>query len=231
MKSFKEFLMENEEGQDNDVQNLKILNDLKDFFNNFNAAEKDKDINQEIITKYLICKSIIKTNKGEDIFGLKLEDSNKYLQELKKECRKLLTINSEASANSDLAKKIKSINEYILEKYKKQKLGSLLLNKGDIKIDQDMSFANFISEAEEKINLLQKMTLFHLMFLIHIMIPKKMVAMVAIHLLQMMTMAIIVAIAATVAITKIMAPLDKAHILDVLLLLKWKILCLEMKIK
>ena len=153
MKSFKEFLMENEEGQDNDVQNLKILNDLKDFFNNFNAAEKDKDINQEIITKYLICKSIIKKDKdGEDTFGLKIEDSNKYLQGLKEECRKLLTINSEASANSDLAKKIKSINEYILEKYKKQKLGSLLLNKGDIKIVQDMSFADFISKAEEKIN-------------------------------------------------------------------------------
>lgn len=152
MKSFKEFLME-EDGQNNDVQNLKILNDLKDFFNNFNAAEKDKDINQEIITKYLICKSIIKKDKdGEDTFGLKIEDSNKYLQGLKEECRKLLTINSEASANSDLAKKIKSINEYILEKYKKQKLGSLLLNKGDIKIDQDMSFADFISKAEEKIN-------------------------------------------------------------------------------
>ena len=121
MKSFKEFLME-EDGQNNDVQNLKILNDLKDFFNNFNAAEKDKDINQEIITKYLICKSIIKKDKdGEDTFGLKIEDSNKYLQGLKEECRKLLTINSEASANSDLAKKIKSINEYILEKYKKQK--------------------------------------------------------------------------------------------------------------
>ena len=28
-----------------------------------------------------------------------------------------------------------------------------------------------------------------------------------------------------------MAPLDKVHILDVLLLLKWKTLCLEMKIK
>ena len=151
MKSFKEFLMENKEGQDNDVQNLKILNDLKDFFNNFN--EKEKDINQEIITKYLICKSIIKTNKdGEDTFGLKIEDSNKYLQELKEECRKFLTINSEASANSVLAKKIKSINEYILEKYEKQKLGSLLLNKGDIKIDQDMSFASFISKAEEEIN-------------------------------------------------------------------------------
>lgn len=152
MKSFKEFLME-ADGQDNDVQNLKILNDLKDFFNNFNATEKDKDINQEIIAKYLICKSIIKKDRdGEDTFGLKIEDSNKYLQELKEECRKLLTINSEASANSDLAKKIKSINEYILEKYKKQKLGSLLLNKGDIKIDQDMSFADFISKAEEKIN-------------------------------------------------------------------------------
>ena len=152
MKSFKEFLME-ADGQDNDVQNLKILNDLKDFFNNFNEKEKEKDIDQEIIAKYLICKSIIKTNKdGEDTFGLKIEDSNKYLQELKEECRKLLTINNEASANSDLAKKIKSINEYILEKYEKQKLGSLLLNKGDIKIDQNMSFASFISKAEEEIN-------------------------------------------------------------------------------
>ena len=152
MKSFKEFLMEEDE-QNNDVQNLKILNDLKDFFNNFNEEEKDKDIDQEIIVKYLICKSIIKTNKdGEDTFGLKIEDSNKYLQELKEECRKFLTINSEASANSVLAKKIKSINEYILGKYEKQKLGSLLLNKGDIVIDQNMSFASFINQAEEKIN-------------------------------------------------------------------------------
>ena len=152
MKSFKEFLMEADE-QNNDVQNLKILNDLKDFFNNFNEEEKDKDIDQEIIVKYLICKSIIKTNKdGEDTFGLKIEDSNKYLQKLKEECRKFLTINSEASANSVLAKKIKSINEYILGKYEKQKLGSLLLNKTDIKIDQNMSFASFISKAEEEIN-------------------------------------------------------------------------------
>ena len=152
MKSFKEFLMEEDE-QNNDVQNLKILDDLKNFFNNFNEEEKDKGIDQEIITKYLICKSIIKTNKdGEDTFELKIEDSNKYLQELKEECRKFLTINSEASANSVLAKKIKSINEYILGKYEKQKLGSFLLNKGDIKIDQNMSFASFISKAEEEIN-------------------------------------------------------------------------------
>ena len=141
MKSFKEFLMEEDE-QNSNIQNLKILDDLKNFFNNFNEKEKEKDIDQEIIVKYLICKSIIKTNKdGEDTFGLKIENSNKYLQELKEECRKFLTINSEASANSELAKKIKYINDYILKKYEKQKLGSLLLNKGDIKIDQNMSFA------------------------------------------------------------------------------------------
>ena len=45
MKSFKEFLMEEDE-QNNDVQNLKILDDLKNFFNNFNEEEKDKGIDQ-----------------------------------------------------------------------------------------------------------------------------------------------------------------------------------------
>ena len=41
----------------------------------------------------------------------------------------------------------------------------------------------------------------------------------------------IILIIAIIVMEAMMATLDKAHILDVLLLLKWKTLCLEMKIK
>ena len=58
MKSFKEFLME----EDNQIQDFEILNSLKEFLENFDT--KKDDINQEIIVKYLICKSLINLKKN-----------------------------------------------------------------------------------------------------------------------------------------------------------------------
>ena len=112
MKSFKEFLMEEDEQNIND-QDFEILNSLKDFLENFDT-KKDDNIDQEKIIKYLICKSIIKTNnKGEDLFSLKIKDSNESLQKLKEECQKLFNIDNEESANSELANKLSSIDNYI----------------------------------------------------------------------------------------------------------------------
>ena len=149
MKSFKEFLMEADEQNSND-QNLKILNDLKKFLENFDLNKND-DIDQEKIIKYLICKSIIKTNnKGEDLFSLKIKDSNESLQKLKEECQKLFNIDNEESANSELANKLNSIDNYIGKKYNK-KTTDFLPNKTEVSIGKTTSFSGFLNQIEKKI--------------------------------------------------------------------------------
>ena len=149
MKSFKEFLMEEDEQNSND-KNLKILNDLKKFLENFDLNKND-DIDQEKIIKYLICKSIIKTNnKGEDLFSLKIKDSNESLQKLKEECQKLFNIDNEESANSELANKLNSIDNYIGKKYNK-KTTDFLPNKTEVPIGKTTSFSGFLNQIEKKI--------------------------------------------------------------------------------
>lgn len=149
MKSFKEFLMEENEQNSND-QNLKILNDLKNFLENFDLNKND-DIDQEKIIKYLICKSVIKTNnKGEDLFALKIKDSNESLQKLKEECQKLFNIDNEESANSELANKLNSIDNYIGKKYNK-KTTDFLPNKTEVSIGKTTSFSGFLNQIEKKI--------------------------------------------------------------------------------
>ena len=154
MKSFKEFLMEEDEQNSNEQnsndQNLKILNDLKKFLENFDLNKND-DIDQEKIIKYLICKSIIKTNnKGEDLFSLKIKDSNESLQKLKEECQKLFNIDNEESANSELANKLNSIDIYIGKKYNK-KTTDFLPNKTEVSIGKTTSFSGFLNQIEKKI--------------------------------------------------------------------------------
>ena len=154
MKSFKEFLMEEDEQNSNEQnsndQNLKILNDLKKFLENFDLNKND-DIDQEKIIKYLICKSIIKTNnKGEDLFSLKIKDSNESLQKLKEECQKLFNIDNEESANSELANKLNSIDNYIGKKYNK-KTTDFLPNKTEVSIGKTTSFSGFLNQIEKKI--------------------------------------------------------------------------------
>ena len=146
MKSFKEFLME-EDSQD---QGFEILNSLKDFLENFNP-DKNDDIDQEKIIKYLICKSVIKTNnKGEDLFALKIKDSNESLQKLKEECQKLFNIDNEESANSELANKLNSIDNYIGKKYNK-KTTDFLPNKTEVSIGKTTSFSGFLNQIEKKV--------------------------------------------------------------------------------
>ena len=150
MKSFKEFLMENEEEQNSNDQSLKILDDLKNFLKNFNV-DKNDDIDQEKIIKYLTCKSVIKTNnKGEDLFSLKIKDSNESLQKLKEECQKLFNIDNEETANSELANKLNSIDIYIDKKYNKRTT-DFLPNKTEISISKTTSFSGFLNQIEKKI--------------------------------------------------------------------------------
>ena len=125
MKSFKEFLME----EDNQDQDFEILNSLKDFLENFDT--KKDDINQEIIVKYLICKSLINPKKN---FKLATEEYNKSLQSLKSKCENFFNVNNEASGNSDLGDKLDAVYFYIKEKYNKTAYSNLLLNLKDVVI-------------------------------------------------------------------------------------------------
>ena len=135
MKSFKEFLME-EDGQTNNSQYLKDLNDfLKD------GNTKVEDIDQKIIIKYLICKSLVKPKKN---FNLKMEESNNILKNFKDECANLLQVTEDTGG---LGRKLTAIDGYIYNKYKQQ-ISSLLLktNEG---IDANTNFKDFLENAEE----------------------------------------------------------------------------------
>ena len=139
MKSFKEFLME----EDSQEQDFEILNSLKEFLENFDP-EKD-DINQEIIVKYLICKSL----QRKDFNFLKAKEKHiNDLKSLENKCKEFFN-------NEDLGDKFESIDNYILGKYKKR-TGNLLLTKtNEIKLILDSEYATldkFLKKAEEEIN-------------------------------------------------------------------------------
>lgn len=140
MKSFKEFLME----EDNQDQDFEILNSLKDFLENFDT-KKDDNIDQEIIVKYLICKSL----QRKDFSFLKAKEKHTNdLKNLENKCKDFFN-------NEDLGDKFESIDNYILGKYKKR-TGNLLLTKtNEIKSILDSEYATldkFLKKAEEEIN-------------------------------------------------------------------------------
>ena len=140
MKSFKEFLME----EDNQDQDFEILNSLNDFLENFDP-NKDDDIDQEIIAKYLICKSL---QKKDFSFSKAKEKHINDLKNLENKCKEFFN-------NEDLGDKFESIDNYISEKYNKR-TGNLLLTKtNEIKSILDSEYATldkFLKKAEEEIN-------------------------------------------------------------------------------
>lgn len=139
MKSFKEFLME----EDNQEQDFEILNSLRDFLENFDP-EKD-DINQEIIVKYLICKSL---QRKDFIFSKAKEKHINDLKNLENKCKEFFN-------NEDLGDKFESIDNYILGKYKKRTNNLLLTKTNEIKLILDSEYATldkFLKKAEEEIN-------------------------------------------------------------------------------
>lgn len=140
MKSFKEFLME----EDNQNQDFEILNSLNDFLENFDP-NKDDDIDQEIIAKYLICKSL---QKKDFSFSKAKEKHINDLKNLENKCKEFFN-------NEDLGDKFESIDNYISEKYNKR-TGNLLLTKtNEIKPILDSEYATldkFLKKAEEEIN-------------------------------------------------------------------------------
>ena len=109
MKSFKEFLMENEEGQNSNDQDFEILNSyFKKYLDNINENDS-KDIDQETIIKYLVCRNLQAKN-----FTLKDKNSNENLTNLEDECKNFF------STDSEHKKKFKAINTYISKKYGKK---------------------------------------------------------------------------------------------------------------
>ena len=145
MKSFKEFLMEEDnQDQNNNDQNFEILNDLKNFLENFDT-KKDDNIDQEIIVKYLICKSL---QRKDFSFSKAKEKHINDLKNLENKCKEFFN-------NEDLGDKFESIDIYISEKYNKR-TGNLLLTKtNEIKSILDSEYATldkFLKKAEEEIN-------------------------------------------------------------------------------
>lgn len=140
MKSFKEFLIE----EDNQEQDFEILNSLNDFLENFDP-NKDDDIDQEIIAKYLVCKSL---QKKDFSFSKAKEKHINDLKNLENKCKEFFN-------NEDLGDKFESIDNYISEKYNKR-TGNLLLTKtNEIKPILDSEYATldkFLKKAEEEIN-------------------------------------------------------------------------------
>lgn len=140
MKSFKEFLME----EDNQNQDFEILNSLNDFLENFDP-NKDDDIDQEIIAKYLICKSL---QKKDFSFSKAKEKHINDLKNLENKCKEFFN-------NEDLGDKFESIDNYISEKYKKRTSNLLLTKTNEIKSILDSEYATldkFLKKAEEEIN-------------------------------------------------------------------------------
>ena len=143
MKSFKEFLMEADEQNSND-KDFEILNSLKDFLENFDT-KKDDNIDQEIIAKYLVCKSL---QRKDFSFSKAKEKHINDLKNLENKCKEFFN-------NEDLGDKFESIDIYISEKYNKR-TGNLLLTKtNEIKSILDSEYATldkFLKKAEEEIN-------------------------------------------------------------------------------
>ena len=143
MKSFKEFLMEEDEQKSND-RDFEILNSLNDFLENFDT-KKDDNIDQEIIAKYLVCKSL---QRKDFSFSKAKEKHINDLKNLENKCKEFFN-------NEDLGDKFESIDIYISEKYNKR-TGNLLLTKtNEIKSILDSEYATldkFLKKAEEEIN-------------------------------------------------------------------------------
>ena len=143
MKSFKEFLME-EDDQNNNDQDFEILNSLKDFLENFDT-KKDDNIDQEIIVKYLICKSL---QRKDFSFSKAKEKHINDLKNLENKCKEFFN-------NEDLGDKFESIDIYISEKYNKRTGNFLLTKTNEIKSILDSEYATldkFLKKAEEEIN-------------------------------------------------------------------------------
>ena len=100
MKSFKEFLMENEEEQEQEQnsndQNFEMLNNyFKKYLDNINENDS-KDIDQETIIKYLVCRNLQAKN-----FTLKNKDSNEELTNFENQCKNFFNIGSKDKAKFD----------------------------------------------------------------------------------------------------------------------------------
>ena len=150
MKSFKEFLMEadnqdQDQEQNNNDQGFEMINIyFKKYLDNINE-NNSKDIDQKTIVKYLVCRNLQAKN-----FTLKNKDINKILGELETQCKNFFNINSKYKA------KFKAINTYISEKYDK-KIDYFYLNitDGNIKkaleVDSEFTDLNDFLENMEKI--------------------------------------------------------------------------------
>ena len=149
MKSFKEFLMEEDEQNNND-QDFEILNSLKDFLEKL-KENNNEDISQEKIVKYLICRSLAedatKKDENKELFIIKDKDDNNELNNLKLKCVVFFKTN-----RKELEETFNNVDIYIKDKYGKQRT-KLYLTKGEVKdvLDSDnTSFNGFLKQAEKK---------------------------------------------------------------------------------
>ena len=149
MKSFKEFLMEEDEQNSND-QDFEILNSLKDFLEKL-KENNNEDISQEKIVKYLICRSLAedttKKDENKELFIIKDKDDNNELNNLKLKCVDFFKTN-----RKELEETFNNVDNYIKDKYGKQRT-KLYLTKGEVKdvLDSDnTSFNGFLKQAEKK---------------------------------------------------------------------------------
>ena len=149
MKSFKEFLMEEDEQNNND-QDFEILNSLKDFLEKL-KENNNEDISQEKIVKYLICRSLAedatKKDENKELFIIKDKDDNNELNNLKLKCVVFFKTN-----RKELEETFNNVDNYINDKYGKQRT-KFYLTKGEVKnvLDSDnTSFNGFLKQAEKK---------------------------------------------------------------------------------
>ena len=149
MKSFKEFLMEEDEQNSND-KDFEILNSLKDFLEKL-KENNNEDISQEKIVKYLICRSLAedttKKDENKELFIIKDKDDNNELNNLKLKCVDFFKTN-----RKELEETFNNVDNYIKDKYGKQRT-KLYLTKGEVKdvLDSDnTSFNGFLKQAEKK---------------------------------------------------------------------------------
>ena len=146
MKSFKEFLME-EDSQDQDFE---ILNSLKDFLEKL-KENNNEDISQEKIVKYLICRSLeedtTKKDENKELFIIKDKDDNNELNSLKLKCANFFKAN-----RKELEETFNNVDKYIKDKYGKQRT-NFYLTKSELKDVLDNSnttFDGFLKQAEKK---------------------------------------------------------------------------------
>lgn len=146
MKSFKEFLME----QDSQDQDFEILNSLKEFLEKL-KENNNEDITQEKIIKYLICRSlaedITKKDENKELFIIKDKDDNNELNNLKLKCINFFKTNRE-----ELEETFNNVDGYIKDKYGKQRT-KLHLTKNEVKdvLDSSNTTLNgFLKQAEKK---------------------------------------------------------------------------------